>query len=191
MAESKSFSQLILAEQISINDLLAMSIPNSDSDTGFVSRKASLGEIASSIVSDFQFSTELGTTDKTIAGAIYELKNQSDFFVTETASDILENILEGVTVGQFSAAVTPATITICCRLTFTTGTFVSGAKLFEIKTNYLPQIIVHQIVNTNARISNDTQTNKIQIMSSGVFYYGSIDGASNVEIATTFPRKQS
>ena len=191
MAKSKSFSQLILAEQISINDLLAISIPNSDSYTGFVSRKASLGEIASSIVSDFQFSTELETTNKTIVGAINEAKAQSDYLVTGTASDIIEDILTGVTVEQFSAAVTPATVTICCRLTFETGVVSSSSKLFGLKAGYGPLVSVPQIVNTNARISNETQVNRVQILQSGFYYQGTAANATYIEIATTYPRKQS
>lgn len=191
MAETKTFSQLITAEQISSSDIIALSVPFAESETGHVSRKASLAQVMTEANSSFLYSTELETDDKTMFGAINEVKAQSDFFVTGTASDIIEDILEGVTVGHFSAAVTPATVTICCCLTFTAGTMLNASKLFGIKTEYGPQTIVHQIVNTNAKISNDTQTNKIQIMASGVFYYGATDSGTNIEIATTYPRKQN
>lgn len=191
MAETKTFSQLITAEQISSSDILALSVPFAESETGHVSRKASLAQVMTEANSSFSYPTKLETEEKTVFGAINEVKAQSDFFITSTAADIIEDILAGVTVGQFSAAVTPATVTICCRLTFTAGAFASGTKLFGIKTEYGPQSIAHQIVNTNAKIANDTQSNKIQVMASGVHYYGGVTDATYIEIATTYPRKQN
>lgn len=190
MAESKSISQLTTAENLTLSDLLVLSVPFSESETGYISRNTSLAELSSSMLGKFEYTTSLETSNKTVFGAINEVKAQSDFFVTSTASDIIEDILAGVTVGQFSAAVTPATVTICCRLTFTAGTFASGAKLFAIKADYGPRSIAHQIVNTNAKIANETQSNKIQVMASGVHYYGGVTDATYIEIATTFPRKQ-
>lgn len=190
MAETKTFSQLITAEEITTSDILALSAPFAESDTGYVSRKASLAQVMIEANSSFLYPTELETENKSIFGAINEIKAQSDYIVTTTPSDIIENILEGVNVTQFSAAITPATITICCRLTFELNTFESGATLFRIKPNYLSQGIVHQIVKTNAAV-DARLLDKIQIMSSGVVYYGETKGVSNIEVATTYPRKQN
>lgn len=193
MAESKSISQLTTAENLTLSDLLVLSVPFSESETGYISRNTSLAELSSSMLGKFEYTTSLETSNKTVFGAINEVKAQSDFFVTTTPSDIIENVLTGVNVMHFSAAVTPATVTICCRLSFDAGleTLTSGAKVFGIKSGYWPQGIVHQIVNTNAKISNNTQANKVRMENADVLYTGGITDITYIEIATTYPRKQN
>lgn len=191
MAGTKTFSQLITAEQISSSDILALSVPFAESDTGYVSRKASLAQVMTEANTSFLYSTELNTENKTVFGAINEVKAQSDFFVTETAADIIEDVLADVTVECFSAAVTPATVTICCRLTFTADTISHGVKLFGIKNGYAPLGIIFQKVGTDAAISNNVQSNKIQIMDAGAFYYGAVSNATYIEMTSTYPRKQN
>lgn len=191
MAESKSISQLTTAENLTLSDLLVLSVPFSDSETGYISRKTSLSELSSSMLGTFENTTALETSNKTVFGAINEVKAQSDFFVTSTAADIIKDVLAGVTVEYFSAAVTPATVTICCRLTFTAGTISRGAKIFGIKSEFLPLGIIFQKVGTDAAISNNVQANKMQIMSTGGYYYGAVANATYLEMATTYPRRQN
>lgn len=77
MPDSKTISELLIAEQTSQDDLFETAIPNAMTETGYVSRKNPLSVIADFIVSVLQYTTRLNTTNKTITGAINELAQGS------------------------------------------------------------------------------------------------------------------
>ena len=76
MPDSKEISALTTAEQISSSDLIETAIPNAMTETGYISRKHSLGSIADFFLKTLQF-LNLNTTAKTICGAINELAQGS------------------------------------------------------------------------------------------------------------------
>ena len=67
-----SISQLATAEQQSISDLFEVAIPDSESATGYVSRKVSMAQIADFIANDVQL-TGLTTESQNIIDAINEV----------------------------------------------------------------------------------------------------------------------
>jgi hypothetical protein len=76
MPDSKEISALITAESTSASDLFETALPNAMTETGYISRKATLGTIANFLLSTLQFSS-LNTTVKNIIGAINELARGS------------------------------------------------------------------------------------------------------------------
>ena len=80
MPDAKEISSLITAEQISASDLLETAIPNAMTETGYISRKHTLGVIADFFLKTLQFSN-LITTAKTIIAAINEAAGKK---VTDT-----------------------------------------------------------------------------------------------------------
>ena len=76
MPDAKEISALTTAESISASDLIETAIPNAMTETGYVSRKHTLGTIANFFLSTLQFSS-LNTTVKNIIGAINELAQGS------------------------------------------------------------------------------------------------------------------
>lgn len=76
MPDSKEISALTTAESTSASDLFETALPNAMTETGYVSRKVTLGTIANFLLSTLQFSS-LHTTVKNIIGAINELAQGS------------------------------------------------------------------------------------------------------------------
>lgn len=76
MPDSKEISALTTAESTSASDLFETAIPNAMTETGYVSRKVTLGTIANFLLGTLQFSS-LHTTVKNIIGAINELAQGS------------------------------------------------------------------------------------------------------------------
>lgn len=67
------------AGKLSTSHLMEVSEPNGDSDTGYVSRKTNLGDVALALNNEFEYSSELQTTSKAIIGAINELARLRTF----------------------------------------------------------------------------------------------------------------
>ena len=76
MPDTKEISALTTAESTSASDLFETALPNAMTETGYVSRKVTLGTIANFLLSTLQFSS-LNTTVKNIIGAINELARGS------------------------------------------------------------------------------------------------------------------
>jgi hypothetical protein len=73
MPDSKPISELITAEQTSGSDLFETAIPNTMTETGYISRKVTANALALLFNNTLQFSSQLQTTAKTLIGAINEL----------------------------------------------------------------------------------------------------------------------
>ena len=76
MPDTKEISALTTAESTSASDLFETALPNAIMQTGYVSRKVSLGTIANFLFNTLLFSN-LNTTVKNIIGAINELAQGS------------------------------------------------------------------------------------------------------------------
>lgn len=76
MPDTKEISALTTAESTSASDLFETALPNAMTETGYISRKVTLGTIANFLLSTLQFSS-LNTTVKNIIGAINELARGS------------------------------------------------------------------------------------------------------------------
>lgn len=76
---TKSISQLDTQATANETDLFEVAIVDANSASGYASKKESAAAIADAIVGEYQYPLRLtGTTAKTIAGAINELKNLVD-----------------------------------------------------------------------------------------------------------------
>lgn len=76
---TKSISQLDTQATANETDLFEVAIVDANSASGYASKKESAAAIADAIVGDYQYPLRItGTTAKTIAGAINELKNLID-----------------------------------------------------------------------------------------------------------------
>lgn len=76
MPDAKEISALTTAESTSASDLFETALPNAMTETGYISRKVTLGTIANFLLSTLQLSS-LNTTVKNIIGAINELAQGS------------------------------------------------------------------------------------------------------------------
>ena len=109
MPDSKEISQLTTAEQITANDLLETAIPNAMTQSGYISRKHTLGTIATFFMATVQFTSSLLTTAKTIIGAINEVNAKAGYTQltgTLTAGQTTvvftdNSIVDGITVQPF------------------------------------------------------------------------------------------
>ena len=76
---TKSISQLDTQATANETDLFEVAIVDQNSASGYASKKESAAAIADAIVGEYQYPLRItGTTAKTIAGAINELKNLVD-----------------------------------------------------------------------------------------------------------------
>lgn len=71
-------SQMTSASQVNTNDLIMVVQPEQSSETGYTSRKTTALEVADKVVNGIEYSSDLQTTDKTITGAINEVKEDVD-----------------------------------------------------------------------------------------------------------------
>lgn len=76
MPDAKEISALTTAESTSASDLFETALPNAMTETGYISRKVTLGTIANFLLNTLQFQA-LNTTVKNIIGAINELAQGS------------------------------------------------------------------------------------------------------------------
>lgn len=89
---TKSISQLDTQATANETDLFEVAIVDANSASGYASKKESAAAIADAIVGEYQYPLRItGTTAKTIAGAINELKNLVDLlpqFAIEVVSSL-------------------------------------------------------------------------------------------------------
>lgn len=104
MPDSKEISALTTAESTSASDLFETAIPNAMMQTGYISRKVTLGTIANFLFNTLQFSS-LHTTVKNIIGAINEVLSSAGGGVTLTAT---------LNAGQTSVTFTDAALVSTC-----------------------------------------------------------------------------
>ena len=72
----KKFSDLTATTALGLNDLFASSQVDTQAQTGYTSKKINAGNVAKSIVNDFEYPTDLPAfTNKTITGALNEIHN--------------------------------------------------------------------------------------------------------------------
>lgn len=74
---TKSISQLDSAVSLALGDLFEIAEPDAQSQTGYASKKISMSQAATYVQEDVS-NANLNTTDKTLVGAINEVKTQCD-----------------------------------------------------------------------------------------------------------------
>lgn len=104
MPENKPISALTTAESTSTSDLFETSIPNAMTETGYISRKVTLGTIANFLFNTLLFPS-LHTTVKNIIGAINEVLSSAGGGVTLTAT---------LTAGQTTVTFTDNVLVSTC-----------------------------------------------------------------------------
>ena len=73
MSNSIKISEMTPAEQLNTTDLLMISQQETGTETEFHTKSATIGNLADEVVTSIQFTNDLNTNDKTIAGAINEV----------------------------------------------------------------------------------------------------------------------
>lgn len=145
MPDSKPISELITAEQTTANDLFETAIPNAMTETGYVSRKVTLGTIANFLFNTLQFSN-LHTTVKNIIGAINEVLssagggtvltetlNAGQTSVTFTDDALVSTCTKKVYVPDDFFGVVPTAITTDYANHTVTYTFPAQASNMQVK----------------------------------------------------------
>lgn len=133
MPDSKPISELITAEQTTANDLFETAIPNAMTETGYVSRKVTLGTIANFLLSTLQFSS-LHTTVKNIIGAINEVLSSAGGGTVLTAT---------LTAGQTSVTFTDdALVSTCTKKVYVPDDFF-GVVPTAITTDYANHTVIY------------------------------------------------
>lgn len=133
MPDSKEISALTTAESTSASDLFETAIPNAMTETGYVSRKVTLGTIANFLLNTLQFSG-LHTTVKNIIGAINEVLSSAGGGVTLTAT---------LTAGQTSVTFTDdALVSTCTKKVYVPDDFF-GVAPTAITTDYANHTVTY------------------------------------------------
>ena len=126
MPDTREISALTTAESTSASDLFETALPNAMTETGFISRKVTLGTIANFLLNTLQFSN-LHTTVKNIIGAINEVLSSAGGGVTLT---------ETLTAGQTTVTFTDAALTATCTKVVYVPDDFFGVVPTAISTDY-------------------------------------------------------
>lgn len=126
MPENKPISALTTAESTSTSDIFETSIPNAMTETGYISRKVTLGTIANLLFSTLLFPS-LHTTVKNILGAINEVLSSAGGGVVLT---------ERLTAGQTTVTFTDAALTATCTKVVYVPDDFFGVAPTAISTDY-------------------------------------------------------
>lgn len=126
MPENKPISALTTAESTSTSDIFETSIPNAMTETGYISRKVTLGTIANFLFSTLLFPS-LHTTVKNILGAINEVLSSAGGGVVLT---------ERLTAGQTTVTFTDAALTATCTKVVYVPDDFFGVAPTAISTDY-------------------------------------------------------
>lgn len=133
MPDSKEISALATAESTSASDLFETAIPNAMTETGYVSRKVTLGTIANFLLGTLQFSS-LHTTVKNIIGAINEVLSSAGGGTVLTAT---------LTAGQTSVTFTDdALVSTCTKKVYVPDDFF-GVVPTAITTDYANHTVTY------------------------------------------------
>jgi len=142
MPDTKEISALTTAESTSASDLFETALPNAMTETGYISRKVTLGTIANFLLSTLQFSS-LNTTVKNIIGAINELAQGSGQSL-DTLNDVdidAQTLTDGQGIVYDATAQKWKNGAVSGGHTYSTteqvvGTWIDGSPVYE-KTQYI------------------------------------------------------
>ena len=126
MADSKSISELTIAEQTTANDLFETALANGQ--LGYLSRKVTLAELANFIVNSNQYTNALNTTSKVITGAINEVLASAGGGTELTAT---------LTAGQTSVTFNNVAILTTSTFDFYTDTWGVNPTAVTVSTGTL------------------------------------------------------
>jgi hypothetical protein len=133
MPDTKEISALTTAESTSASDLFETALPNAMTETGYVSRKVTLGTIANFILGTLQFSS-LNTTVKNIIGAINEVLSSAGGGTVLTAT---------LTAGQTTVTFTDnALVSTCKKKVYVPDDFF-GVAPTAITTDYANHTVTY------------------------------------------------
>lgn len=126
MPDTKEISALTTAESTSASDLFETALPNAMTETGYISRKVTLGTIANFLLGTLQFSS-LHTTVKNIIGAINEVLSSAGGGTVLTGT---------LTAGQTTVTFTDAALTATCTKVVYVPDDFFGVSPTAISTDY-------------------------------------------------------
>lgn len=112
MPDGVKISELDQVASLTNQDIMPVCQPDAQSDTGFITKRCTMLDVASKLFGDIQYTSQLNTTVKTGWGAINELKSDCDSADKKLADHSLINI-NGCT---FSTFVTSTEITFTIPL---------------------------------------------------------------------------
>lgn len=133
MPDTREISALTTAESTSASDLFETALPNAMTETGYISRKVTLGTIANFLLGTLQFSS-LNTTVKNIIGAINEVLSSAGGGTVLT---------ETLTAGQTTVTFTDnALVSTCTKKVYVPDDFF-GVVPTEITTDYANHTVTY------------------------------------------------
>lgn len=133
MPDPKEISALTTAESTSASDLFETAIPNAMTETGYISRKVTLGTIANFLLGTLQFSS-LNTTVKNIIGAINEVLSSAGGGTVLTGT---------LTAGQTTVTFTDnALVSTCTKKVYVPDDFF-GVVPTAITTDYANHTVTY------------------------------------------------
>lgn len=112
MPDGIKISELDQVASLTNQDLQLVCQPDAQSDTGFITKRCTILDVANKLFGDIQYTSQLNTTLKTGWGAINELKEDCDNADKKIADHALINI-DGCT---FATYITNDTITFTIPL---------------------------------------------------------------------------
>ena len=113
MPDGVKISELDQVTSLNVNDIFPVCQPHAQSDTGYLTKRATVSDMAHELFGEINYTSELQTTVKTAWGAINELKEDVDSADKKLADHALIN-LDDCTFATF---VTSTEITFTIPLT--------------------------------------------------------------------------
>lgn len=191
MPDSKEISALTTAESISASDLFETALPNAMTETGYVSRKVTLGTIANFLFNTLQFSN-LHTTVKNIIGAINELAQGSgqsldtlnDVDIDDQTLTNGQGIVYDATAQKWKNGAVAGGGHTYSTTEQVVGTWIDGSTIYECSHIFETEILVGQTwFDTSWVVPNIDKILGVEAMTeAGTFWSLSAAKNSNNEI---------
>ena len=117
MPDGVKISELDQVASLTNQDIMPVCQPDAQSDTGFITKRCTILDVASKLFGDIQYTSQLNTTVKTGWGAINELKTDCDNADKKLADNAIVNI-DGATFACFitNTLITLSKSTFVCEI---------------------------------------------------------------------------
>lgn len=145
MPDGVKISELEQVSSLNVNDIFPVCQPAAQSDTGYLTKRATVSDMAHELFGEINYTSELTTTVKTAWGAINELKSDVDSADKKLADHALINLNDCT----FSAFIDTDLITFTIPLTNGVEN-VTNAEIYSLANESftIPNILAQGSLST-------------------------------------------
>lgn len=145
MPDGIKISELEQVSSLNVNDIFPVCQPAAQSDTGYLTKRATVSDMAHELFGEINYTSELTTTVKTAWGAINELKSDVDSADKKLADHALINLNDCT----FSAFINTDLITFTIPLTNGVEN-VTNAEIYSLANESftIPNVLAQSSLST-------------------------------------------